>query len=543
MVPALRECGIGLLLPFMLMAGAAGQSQPVNPATSAATESRTPRRIAEITDLLIERTADAVRVIVQLDGGVEYSSKRAYDPDRILFDLRGTWATQRFNGRKVAVGVGPLRRVRIAQHEPTTARLVLDTTDKARYWVSLLLNPPRLEVVLPIRPAEKTQVSRLPGPQSGSGKAAGEMIVASLPNENVKLSAPQNLKQPVDATRLKVTVTKIPEMARPQPRWSELPGEPPREPAAAARWYLKLAERGNAEAQFRLANLHVKGAGVRRDEVAAVKWYARAASQGHQGAQNNLGVLRASGWGAVKSDKQALSWFRAAAEAGNADAQSNLGAMYLLGRGVPRDEARAAQWLQKAAERGVREAQYSLGTLYANGRGVRSDDAEAVKWLRMAAAQSYAPAQLALGKMCAGGRGQPQDLKQALAFFQQAADQGLSEAAYQIGSLYQQGRGVPKSDAEAMKWFRKAAESGWADAQYYLAGLYRDGELVPRDYINAYVWFALAAASGNEPAKLALNSIAPKMTIGQIADAQQRALALGSRKTTKDPAAFVSSSR
>jgi TPR repeat protein len=520
---------------------AVAQSRPATPTTSAAPPG-TPGRIAEITDLVIEPTPDAVRIIVHLDSGVEYRSERARDPHRILFDLQGTWATQRFNGRKMLVGVGPVSRVRIAQHGPTTARLVLDTSEEVRYWVSLLLNPPRLEVVVPIKPAEKTQALRVPERKSANGTAAAE-ITASLPKERAKFSAPLVPAKPAEIPRPRALDVPRPERVRPQPRSSALPGEPPRDPAAAAKWYLQLAERGNAEAQFRLANSYVQGTGVRRDSAAAAKWYGRAAALGHQAAQNNLGVLHANGWGAAKSDKQALRWFRSAAGAGNADAQSNLGAMYLLGRGVPRDETEAAQWLNKAAERGDREAQYSLGTLYANGRGVRADDAEAVKWFRKAAEQSYAPAQLALGKMYVAGRGQPPDYKQALALFRQAAGQRLPEAAYQIGSLYQQGRGVPKSDTEAMTWFRKAAESGSTDAQYHLAELYRDGKMVPQDYVSAYVWFALAAASGNEPATTALNSIAPKMTMGQIADAQQRALALGARNQSKNPAAFVSSAQ
>lgn len=129
-----RACGIGRLLTLILGASAAtlGQSRRSDPTSPAKAESRAPR-FAEITDLLIEPTADVVRVIVHLDTGVEYRSERAYDPHRILFDLQGAWATRRFNGRKWTVGVGPLRRVRIAQHGPTTARLVLDTTGEARY--------------------------------------------------------------------------------------------------------------------------------------------------------------------------------------------------------------------------------------------------------------------------------------------------------------------------------------------------------------------------------------------------------------------------
>lgn len=52
-----------------------------------------------------------------------------------------------------------------------------------------------------------------------------------------------------------------------------------------------LAAQGNAEAQYRLANLYRDGQGVPRDETAAADWYRRAAEGGVWDAAFQLGML------------------------------------------------------------------------------------------------------------------------------------------------------------------------------------------------------------------------------------------------------------
>src|SRR5579872_6630999 len=58
-------------------------------------------------------------------------------------------------------------------------------------------------------------------------------------------------------------------------------------PAVAARWYERAAERGSAAGQFNLGFALQKGVGVAIDEPAAERWYRRAAEQGVTEAANN----------------------------------------------------------------------------------------------------------------------------------------------------------------------------------------------------------------------------------------------------------------
>ncbi len=147
----------------------------------------------------------------------------------------------------------------------------------------------------------------------------------------------------------------------------------------------KLAEQGDAEAQYNLGVLYDLGHGVPQDDTQAALWYRKAAEQGYAYAQNNLGVLYDLGHGVPQDDTQAALWFRKAAEQGSAEAQYNLGVDYHDGHGVPQDDTQAALWYRKAAEQGYAYAQYNLGVDYHDGHGVPQDDAEAYFWLDLAA--------------------------------------------------------------------------------------------------------------------------------------------------------------
>ena len=136
-----------------------------------------------------------------------------------------------------------------------------------------------------------------------------------------------------------------------------------RDYAAAAPWFAKAAEQGDASAQYSLAVLYTDGLGVPRDVGRALAWYRRAAAQGYARAQNNLAWFYANGQGVARDLARAARWYRRAAEQGNATAELSLGLLYRDGAGVPRDTAQARQWLTRAAAQGDVLAQRALATL------------------------------------------------------------------------------------------------------------------------------------------------------------------------------------
>ena len=78
------------------------------------------------------------------------------------------------------------------------------------------------------------------------------------------------------------------------------------EPKKDAAQYRAAAEKGDAEAQFNLAQCYRFGWGVEPDKAKAVYWYRKAAEQGLKEAQYNLGVCYKKGEGVPKDLEQAV---------------------------------------------------------------------------------------------------------------------------------------------------------------------------------------------------------------------------------------------
>ena len=128
----------------------------------------------------------------------------------------------------------------------------------------------------------------------------------------------------------------------------------------ALAWFQKVAEGGNAEAQYKLGFCYANGTGVAKDEKLAVEWCRKAAGNGYAAAQYSLGACYADGTGIAKDEKLAVEWYRKAADQGMAEAQYQLGRCYLLGTGVEKNKALASMWFFQAAEQGNKDAQASL---------------------------------------------------------------------------------------------------------------------------------------------------------------------------------------
>lgn len=146
-----------------------------------------------------------------------------------------------------------------------------------------------------------------------------------------------------------------------------------RDYAAAAKELRPLAERGNAEAQYRIGLMYEFGRGYPQDKAQGIAWFRKSAAQGHTAAQQELGVIYTTGDGVAKDDVQAVEWFRKAATAGNPTAQYNLGLMTAKGAGVRQDYAQALDWFRKAAVQGMAPAQFKVGVAYEHGAGVAAD--------------------------------------------------------------------------------------------------------------------------------------------------------------------------
>ena len=129
--------------------------------------------------------------------------------------------------------------------------------------------------------------------------------------------------------------------------------------AAAIREWRPLADRGDPDAQFNLAQAYKLGRGVPANLDTAISWYRKAAARDHGEAQALLGLI-----------------------------------LFQNGK-----RAEAMPWLSKAANRGDSASQYVYGTALFNGDMVKTDWPRAYALMTQAAAQGLAPATSALAEM------------------------------------------------------------------------------------------------------------------------------------------------
>ena len=174
-------------------------------------------------------------------------------------------------------------------------------------------------------------------------------------------------------------------------------------------WYHKAAERGSADAMWRLVRYYESSIDVLHDYPRAVYLCKKAAEKGHVDAMNNLGMCYYNGLGIDKDLQQAAYWYQKAADEGNADAMNNLGNCYKEGDGVTWNEEKAVEWYRKAAEKGHSDAMNNLGGCYKDGKGVLRDYEQAVSWYRKAADEGNADGMYNLGSSYDVGLGIAED--------------------------------------------------------------------------------------------------------------------------------------
>ncbi len=110
----------------------------------------------------------------------------------------------------------------------------------------------------------------------------------------------------------------------------------------------------------------------------------RLAEQGDAAAQYSLGSRYALGEDVKQDYTVAARWFSLAAEQGHVTAQATLGAYYDLGRGVPQDSAKAYFWCVLALAGGDEASKYRLPALASNlsRNQIVAAQEDANDWLR-----------------------------------------------------------------------------------------------------------------------------------------------------------------
>ncbi|MCB2078674.1 MAG: SPOR domain-containing protein [Novosphingobium sp.] len=129
--------------------------------------------------------------------------------------------------------------------------------------------------------------------------------------------------------------------------------------SAAIKQWKGPAEKGDADAQFNLAQAYKLGRGVERDLAKAEELFAKAAAQGHLQASDNYGLLLFQ-----RGERgKALPFVEAAAGRGDPRAQYLLGLAYFNGDLVTKDWVRAYALVSLAQQSGLPQAVPALAEM------------------------------------------------------------------------------------------------------------------------------------------------------------------------------------
>ncbi len=192
----------------------------------------------------------------------------------------------------------------------------------------------------------------------------------------------------------------------------------------------------HGDVQFKIGQLYENGSKLTpQNYVKAFAWYGDAAEKGDINAQLKLAEMYAKGKGVHQDLEVAFVLYRTLASQGNDVAQYALGEMYFAGQGVAQNIVTGLDLLQKSANQDNAEAAFALGNVYAKGFGEDADEQnilsdEGVVYSNME-------------------EGISQNYKRSAAWYLQAATQGHADAQAALGMMYFEGKGVKSNDFTA----------------------------------------------------------------------------------------------
>ena len=148
---------------------------------------------AEVTAIRTWNADDYTRVVIDLNGDVQYQSARIKNPDRIYFDLYKAQLAKSVVEKELPVQDGFLKAVRVAQNNVGVVRLVLDVNAVEGYSAFLLPDPYRL--VIDVHGDLTSASNKKPAIGVGIGHLAGDTAppsaagaIAPLPAGKVQVA-------------------------------------------------------------------------------------------------------------------------------------------------------------------------------------------------------------------------------------------------------------------------------------------------------------------------------------------------------------------
>jgi TPR repeat protein len=227
---------------------------------------------------------------------------------------------------------------------------------------------------------------------------------------------------------------------------------------------LPKAEKGDPASQALVAEMTLRGQGIKQDINSAAFWFGRAAEGGDPSAMFQYALMLISGRG-VKHDKaKADEYMRKAAEAGNSSAQFNWGQILISQNPGEKGLKLALPFYEKAAVQGLADAQYAVSQLYVSIRDLPQEKTRrAREFLERAAKAGFDTAQLDMGIWFVNGVGGERDFDKGFTWLRVAAVRGNVVAQNKLAHLYINALGTRPDPVEAAKWYVLSRRAGLPD--------------------------------------------------------------------------------
>lgn len=262
--------------------------------------------------------------------------------------------------------------------------------------------------------------------------------------------------------------------------------------------YQNLANKGDAQAQLKLAYMFENGIGVKTDFAQAAKFYQRAAKNNNKLAQFYLGRFYQLGLLDTPDYKKSLYWYKKAAQK-YPEAYNNMG---FIAETVF-DNYQEAQNFYSLAK--LPQSFYNLGLIKEYGKGCAVDTNSARSYFKQAALQNYAPAMSQLAQ--AYLKDTPSQPQTAQKWFLKAASLHNTQAIYQLGLLAETGIATAINYKKAYIYYKLAARAGNQEAAIALARMYQYGIGIPKNIDKAKDIYKKLAQYNNSYAQLKLANL------------------------------------
>lgn len=239
--------------------------------------------------------------------------------------------------------------------------------------------------------------------------------------------------------------------------------------AAAAQWFRRAAEQGDAVSQYNYGRYLITRNDSETEFRKGLWWWELSAEQGNAGALKDLGVAYDDGSASITGKpemKTAIRYYKRAIAAGNAPAGYLLGEIYATGRnGIPIDKDLAIQYYRLAAAqhpdveemRGAKGAQL---TREAEFYRYERDDKNELEILKAAADMGWDPAKLGLAiNLFTGNRAVKRDKAEGLRQLTELAS-GITPSALAAQGWLAQFLMQENRHEEAVYWYCRALGNG-----------------------------------------------------------------------------------